>query len=120
MKYYGHRKKWLIDKLTLERDLLTNRARFIKMIIEKTLKVNNRKKDDVVKDLTRLKFQKFGEVKAPRTGYEYLLIMQIASLTKERYEELKRMAREKAAELEKVKRTTHQTMWLTDLDALET
>jgi len=119
MKYYKIRKEYLIQKLTLERDLLSNRARFIKMIIEKKLKINNRKKDDVVKDLQRLKFQKFGETKPPRSGFEYLLIMQIASLTKERYEELKRMAKEKAAELERVKKTTPQQMWLTDLDQLE-
>jgi len=120
MRYYKIRKEYLIQKLTVERDLLNNRARFIKMIIEKKLKINNRKKADVVKDLTRLKFQRFGDVKPPRTGYEYLLIMQIASLTKERYEELLRLAKEKAAELEKVKSTPHQVMWLHDLDALET
>merc|ERR1719382_334918 len=100
LKYYKMRKEYLIDKLTLERDLLSNRARFIKMIIEKKLKINNRKKADVCKDLTRLKFKKFGDTKEPRTGFEYLLIMQIASLTKERYLELLRMAKEKAAELE--------------------
>merc|ERR1719420_2628195 len=77
MKYYKIRKEYLIQKLTLERDLLSNRARFIKLIIEKKLRINNRKKDDVVKDLTKMRFQKFGEVKAPRTGFEYLLIMQI-------------------------------------------
>merc|ERR1712048_1026300 len=119
MKYYKIRKEYLIHKLTLERDLLNNRARFIKMIIEKKLHINNRKKDDVVKDLTKLKFQKFGETKPPRTGFEYLLIMQIASLTKERYEELLRMAKEKAAELEKVKKTTPSQMWVHDLDNLE-
>merc|ERR1719356_2275254 len=119
MKYYKIRKEYLINKLTLERDLLSNRARFIKMIIEKKLHINNRKKDDVVKDLTKLKFQKFGETKPPRTGFEYLLIMQIASLTKERYEELLRMAKEKAAELEKVKKTSEKQMWVTDLDRLE-
>lgn len=73
----------------------------------------------MVKDLTRLKFQKFGETKPPRTGYEYLLIMQIASLTKERYEELVRMAKEKAAELERVKKTSEKQMWVFDLDNLE-
>lgn len=119
MKYYKIRKEYLIHKLTLERDLLNNRARFIKMIIEKKLKINNRKKADIVKDLTRLKFQRFGDTKPPRTGFEYLLIMQIASLTKERYEELLRLAKEKAAELEKVKKTPHQSMWLADLDVLE-
>merc|ERR1712190_96325 len=74
---------------------------------------------DVCKDLTRLKFKKFGDTKEPRTGFEYLLIMQIASLTKERKEELERMAKEKAAELELVKKTSPQSMWLTDLSRLE-
>merc|ERR1719191_2346915 len=119
LKYYVLRKNYLIDKLTLERDLLNNRARFIAMIIAKKLKINNRKKMDVVKDLIRFKFQKFGDTKPPRTGFEYLLIMQIASLTKERKEELERMAKEKAAELERVKKTSERQMWTTDLDALE-
>jgi len=119
LKNYKIRKDYLVQKLTLERDLLSNRARFIKLIIEKKLKINNRKKDDIVKDLTKMRFQKFGDSKAPRSGFEYLLIMQISSLTKERYEELKRMAADKARELEKVKKTSHQQMWTTDLDALE-
>merc|ERR1712190_517439 len=119
LKYYKTRKEYLVDKLTLERDLLSNRARFIKMIVEKKLHINNRKKADIVKDLTKFKFQKFGDTKPPRTGFEYLLIMQIASLTKERKEELERMAKEKAAELEKVKRTTPAQMWTSDLDSLE-
>merc|ERR1712072_1202108 len=119
LKYYDIRKKYMVDKLTLERDLLGNRARFIGMIIAKKLHINNRKKADVVKDLTRLKFQKFGDTKPPRTGFEYLLIMQIVSLTKERKEELERMAKEKAAELEKVKKTSVEKMWTEDLDRLE-
>merc|ERR1719379_2587577 len=119
LKYYDLRKKYLIDKLTLERDLLNNRARFIAMIIAKKLHINNRKKDDVVKDLIKFKFMKFGDTRPPRTGFEYLLIMQIASLTKERYEELEKMAKEKAAELEKVKHTSIQAMWLEDLKNLE-
>merc|ERR1712113_809215 len=85
----------------------------------KKLHVNNVKKADVVKELTRLKFQKFGDEKPPRTGFEYLLIMQIASLTKERKEELERMAKDKATELEKVKKTSIQHMWLADLERLE-
>jgi len=120
LKQYDVRKKYLVDKLTLERDLLSNRARFIAYIIAKKLHINNRKKMDVVKDLVKFKFQKFGDDKPPRTGFEYLLIMQIASLTKERKEELERMAKEKAAELEKVKKTSIQTMWNIDLNQLET
>jgi len=119
LQYYDHRKKYLIHKLTLERDLLSNRARFIAMIVAGKLHINNRKKADIVADLIKHKFQKFGEVKPPRTGFEYLLIMQIASLTRERKEELERMAREKAVDLERVQKTSIQKMWLLDLEAVE-
>lgn len=119
LKYYDIRKKYLVDKLTLEKELLANRARFIGMIIAKKLHINNRKKMDIVKDLTRLKFRKFGDTKAPRTGYEYLLVMHIVSLTKERKEELEKLLALKTAELNKLKKTTIQAMWLEDLDRLE-
>jgi DNA topoisomerase-2 len=119
LQYYDVRKKYLIDKLTQERDVLSNRARFIAMIIANKLKVNNRKKDDLVKDLTRLKFQKFGDSSPPRTGFEYLLIMHIQSLTRERKLELERILAEKTKELDKLKKTTIQQLWMTDLDRLE-
>merc|ERR1712107_972495 len=79
----------------------------------------NRKGKDVVKDLNKFEFMKFGDTSPPRTGFEYLLIIQIASLTKERKEELERLAKEKAAELERVKKTSIQAMWLEDLKNLE-
>merc|ERR1719213_333195 len=113
------RKRYLVDKLSLEKDLLSNRARFIALIIAKKLHINNRKKADIVKDLSRLKFKKFGDTKAPRTGYEYLLIMQIASLTLERKLELEKMLKEKETDLKTLKKTTIKAMWLRDLDNLE-
>lgn len=119
LQYYDVRKKYLIDKLTQERDVLSNRARFIAMIIANKLKINNRKKDDLVKDLTRLKFHKFGDSTPPRTGFEYLLIMHIQSLTRERKLELERILAEKTKELDKLKKTTIQQLWMTDLDRLE-
>merc|ERR1712190_446465 len=119
LKYYDIRKKYLVNKLTIEKELLSNRARFIGMIIAKKLHVNNRKKADVVKDLTRLKFQKFGDTTPPRTGYEYLLSMQILTLTKERKEELERMLKDKTFELDVLKKTPIARMWENVLDQLE-
>jgi len=119
LKMYDVRKKYLVQKLTLEKELLGNRARFIEMIIAKKLHVNNRKKADIVKDLTRLKFRKFGDTTPPRTGYEYLLGMQILTLTRERKLELEKLYKFKSDELAKVKKTTIQQMWTDDLDKLE-
>jgi len=119
LKMYDVRKKYMIQKLTLEKELLGNRARFIAMIIAKKLHVNNRKKADVVKDLTRFKFRKFGDTTPPRTGYEYLLGMQILTLTLERKLELEKLYKFKAEELAKLKKTTIQQLWTADLDRLE-
>merc|ERR1712129_606084 len=102
LKYYDVRKRYMVNKLNMEKELLGNRARFIAMIIAKKLHINNRKKVDIVKDLTRLKFKKFGDTKAPRTGFEYLLVMHIVSLTKERKEELEKLLHQKNEELKKL------------------
>jgi len=119
LKYYDVRKRYMVDKLNLEKELLANRARFIGMIIAKKLHINNRKKADIVKDLTRLKFRKFGDTKAPRTGYEYLLVMHIISLTLERKLELEKLLKLKTDELNKLKKTSIQALWTEDLDRLE-
>merc|ERR1712107_14156 len=79
----------------------------------------NRKGKDVVKDLNKFEFMKFGDTSPPRTGFEYLLTMQIASLTNERKKELERMAKEKATELKRLSKTKIQDMWLEDLNNLE-
>ncbi|CAE7296829.1 top-2 [Symbiodinium pilosum] len=119
LKMYDRRKKYLIQKLTLEKELLGNRARFIAMIIAKKLHVNNRKKADVVKDLVKFKFRRFGDTTPPRTGFEYLLGMQILTLTLERKLELEKLYKSKGDELVRTKKTSIQQMWNDDLDKLE-
>lgn len=119
LKMYDMRKKYLIQKLTLEKELLGNRARFIAMIIAKKLHVNNRKKADVVKDLVKFKFRRFGDTTGTRTGFEYLLGMQILTLTLERKLELEKLYKAKNDELVQTKKTSVQQMWSTDLDRLE-
>jgi len=108
-----------VEQLTMLKALIGNRARFIGLIIKKKLLINNRKKADIVKDLTKLRFDKFGDRDAPRTGFEYLLVMQILSLTKERKEELERLLAEKTKELAKLLKTSPSDMWSHDLDALD-
>jgi len=119
LKMYDMRKKYLIQKLTLEKELLGNRARFIAMIIAKKLHVNNRKKADVVKDLVKFKFRRFGDTTGTRTGFEYLLGMQILTLTLERKLELEKLYKAKNDELVQTKKTSVQQMWSADLDKLE-
>lgn len=97
----------LAAELQTQLDRLNNQARFIQMIINKQLSVSNRKKGDIVHELRKLGFRPFPKVsKAKAAGeaeevapdpdeeeadeegtnadFDYLLGMQIWSLTKEK------------------------------------
>jgi DNA topoisomerase-2 len=111
--YYDKRKAYLIDKITKELVYLSNRAKFIKLIIEGKLKLNNRPKAEIISDLEKLKFDKIND------SYQYLLSMAISSLTKEVYEQLLKEVDEKTAELKRVKETEPIDMYKLDLTELK-
>jgi DNA gyrase/topoisomerase IV subunit A len=113
LTFYQKRKDYLINKLTEELDVLSNRARFIKLIIEKKLNINNVPKDEVIAKLDK---EKFSQVNG---SYTYLLSMQIHTLTKEKYEELLSNKSQKETELEKIKKLDPTDMYKEDLKELK-
>lgn len=113
LSYYDKRKAYLIDKLNRELVFLSNRAKFIKLIIEGKLKISNRPKADIIADLEKLKFDQINE------SYSYLLSMAISSLTKELYEQLLSEVDAKSNELLVVKKTEPIDMYKTDLTELK-
>ena len=112
LTWYEKRKKYIIGKLEQELLVLTNKARFIKSIIDKKLKVNNAPKADVVKWLGNNKFDKVNG------SYDYLTNMAIYNLTKEKYEELLKQRDTKKKELETAKAAVPKEMYLDDLKSL--
>jgi len=60
---YDKRKAWLLAKLTRECDVLSAKARFIKLIIEGQLKIKRRKIKDLANDLRRLGFKPHDDIK---------------------------------------------------------
>lgn len=113
LTWYEKRKAHMLE--TYERELLflTNRARFVKAIIDKKLKVGNVPKADVIVWLDKNKFDK------SNGGYEYLLGMPIYSLTRERYEELLLQAERKREEIKKTRETEPKDMYIADLNELK-
>tara|TARA_B100000745_G_scaffold299539_1_gene250577 strand:+ start:12313 stop:13773 length:1461 start_codon:yes stop_codon:yes gene_type:complete len=110
--YYQTRKERTIERLESEIERLSNRARFIAAVISGDLIVSNRKKRDIESDL---RVQKFARVKG---SFDYLLSMQIYTLTAEKYSELQSKLREAEVALQEVRDTTPKQMYLTDLDVL--
>lgn len=111
--YYDKRKAYLINKINGELVYLSNRAKFIKLIIENKLKVNNRPKAEIVSDLEKNKFDKIND------SFNYLLSMAISSLTKEMYEQLLKEVETKSVELKRVQDTEPIDMYKSDLNDLK-
>ncbi|KAB2643431.1 MAG: hypothetical protein DVB29_05735 [Verrucomicrobia bacterium] len=111
--FYSKRKAYLIGKYEDELEFLSNRAKFIKLIIDGKLKLSNRPKQDIVTDLEKLKFDK------RNLSYDYLLTMPIHSLTKEKYEHLLKEVEAKTAELESIKSKEPVDMYKDDLQTLK-
>jgi DNA topoisomerase-2 len=82
LEYYQKRKNYLIDKYSKEATIAKNKANFIKGIVEEEFVINKLPKGKVEKLLSELKFDKIED------SFDYLLNMNILSLTKEKYEDL--------------------------------
>ena len=107
-KDYEKRKEYMLGELERQLSVLDNKCRFIKEVIAGTLKVNNRKKADIVEELKKKGYapmvkeakkkvagtaeeEDHGAEEDANTGitsYDYLLNMPIMSLTLERVNNL--------------------------------
>ena len=114
MKYYNLRKDYLLKSLEDSLKKLSSKYLFIKAIVDKTLVVSNKKKEDVVKQL-----EKMPKISKIDGTYNYLLAMPISKLTKEELEELKKQIEDAKAEYKQIKETSIQTMWINDLHELK-
>ena len=112
LKYYELRKEHKIRRLERDLRIASNRVRFIEEILSGNLKINNRPKRDIESDLAAMNFDKEDK------SYNYLLNMAIHSLTKEKADELRKLQKDKLAELEKAKKLTPTQMYETDLKTL--
>lgn len=113
LKDYGERKKSLLSILQKDKDKLDNQVRFIKEVIKGTLKINNRKRDLITKDLIKGKYDKYED------SYNYLLGMPIYSLTKEKVDELNGIVKSKESEIKELKKMKPKDLWLVDITELK-
>ena len=163
LKYYQIRKNYMISVIKKEVAVLSNKARFIKMIIDDELVIKKKMRNVIVNELYDLKFdtqsaldkirikskseeeaeielinqnlqneneedkkdesdsekkEKKGAIKAkvPWKEYDYLLSLNFWNITYEKVEELLKQKEMKEKELEELKMTPIETLWIKDLD----
>lgn len=149
---YDKRKDFLVSKLTKEKEILSNKARFILMVVNEELELRKKKKELLLKELQKLKFTPMSELNAimkgkdnrkhekkkkddddeaegqeegateeaaaEKTDYDYLLGMNLWSLTYEKVDEIKKQLRTKEEELKELKKKSVEQFWDEDLNAL--
>ena len=113
---YQKRKDYLIDFLQRELTVLSNKARYIQEVLQDTIDLRKKTKDQVVKMLNDKKYDMLLDTE---NGYKYLTKMPMDSVTQENVDKLLKDKGDKEAQLLKIQTTTIQQMWLGELDILQ-
>jgi len=119
--YYGSRKAYLIDVLEKELIILSNKVRYIQEVLKGTIDLRKKKKDEIIKMLEDKKYQKIvnSDNNTVDEEYKYLVRMPMDAVSEENVEKLLSDHKDKTQELEEIKATTCEQMWLRELNALE-
>jgi DNA topoisomerase-2 len=104
----------MIDALERELVLLSNKAKYIQENLDGTIDLRKKKKEVVVQMLEEKGYDKIDADEE----YKYLVKMPMDSVTEENVERLLKETSNKEAELEIIKKTTINKMWLTELNTL--
>jgi DNA topoisomerase-2 len=115
IELYQKRKEYLIGALTQDLMLLSNKSRYITELLEGSIDLRRKKKEEVIQMLKDKKYNKINEDE----DYKYLVKLPMDSVTEENVARLNKEHADKLAELEYVKTTTMSQMWLKELDVLE-
>jgi DNA topoisomerase-2 len=113
LEYYQKRKDFMLNKMQHDLKVLGNRGKFIKLILDGKVEVNNKLKGEIIYQI-----ESFGLDKIDG-DYDYLLRMPIYSLTREMFEKLKEDFKLKKEEIEKLKLVDPKDVYLEDLSELK-
>jgi DNA topoisomerase II len=145
LAYYEKRRQYCLEQLRNELDLLRSKEQFIEAVLDGSLVVSRRCRDDVVADLiamglkprnsplSKAKAASSGpnedeeedeqeedvDAKSLAKGFNYLLSMPLLSLTAEKVTELRIERINKQDEVKRLEGTTACDLWEEDLAALE-
>jgi len=111
-QYYIKRKSKHLESLNSQMNKLVNLYAFIKSVVDGELIINNRKKNDIISDLTEMEFDMINN------NYDYLLNIPMYHTSKEKYDEYKSLAKQKKSEIKHYSSLEPEDIWINDLEEL--
>jgi DNA topoisomerase-2 len=112
---YQKRKDYMVDSLSKELLVLSNKSRYIRELLAGTIDFRNKKKEAVIQMLNEKKYSVMNDDEE----FKYLTKLPMDSVTEENVERLNKEHADKVSELDYVKTTSTSEMWLKELDVLE-
>ena len=114
LEFYAKRKEYLLKMYFDEIMLDVSRYTWCKGIIDESIVIKNKKRDDIVKHL-----DKIDKIIEKDGSYNYLLNMPMSSITKEKMTELTEKIKALKDKIKELQKKTIEEMWLNDLDEIE-
>ena len=114
LQMFQTRKDYMINSLTKELVLLSNKSKYIKENLDGTVDLRRKKREEVSKLLKDKSYNVIDDDE----DFKYLVKLPMDSVTEENVAKLLKEHGDKAAELEVVKSRTIQQMWSGELDTL--
>lgn len=115
---YQTRKDYMIKSLERELLFISNKVKYIKENLDGTIDLRKKNKEQVVEMLQSKGYDKMISGDDKESSYKYLIKMPMDSVTQENVDRLNNQQYNKEAELETVKATSINNMWLHELDKL--
>jgi DNA topoisomerase-2 len=116
LEHYDDRKEYMINEIEKCIKVLSNKSRYIKELLNDTIDLRKKKKDEIVNMLVCKNYEEIdGD-----NEFKYLVKMPMDSVSEENVNKVMNELGEKTEELERIKETTIEQMWLYELEMLET
>ena len=112
-EHYSKRRKYLIEKLSSELEILDAKIRFIQLVVEEKIIIFKQRKEVIIEQIKKNGLQMI------ENNYDYLLDLKIHVFTYEKIEDLKKNSLKMNAELNILKELTVSKMWISELLSLE-
>ena len=116
---YVKRKEYILTQLKKELNIIKYKVKFILEIIENTLDIRNKTKQEIHSVLESKEYPKLEYKDKHVNSYDYLLKMDLFKLSKDEIEKLQKQFNEKEAEVNNLEKKTINEIWIEELKLLK-
>ena len=117
LEYYNKRRTHQINQLEKELIILSNKARYIQDTLDDKIDLRKKSRNTIDSMMESMKFDKI--YNNDNSNYNYLIKMPMDSVCQENVDRLMKERGDKETELEKIKATNGETIWLNELANLK-